>query len=616
MTIQKLTRIGGAGIVAIIIISLLVITYALNLVRLGGDLDDENQLTDELIADVLPPPQYLVEPFLTASLLEENPQEYDQHVAKLTELKQEWSERRSYWAASSLPPEILSKLEETAATEGEAFWAELEGTMIPAVRNGQVPVSDASMDRLQAIFGVHREKTEAIVAQAFALKAEKEEITESTVGWTLAAIGLAGFALLGSVLFAIFMLKRRVLDALASTADTMKKMAAGDLEVGKTKDHRPDEIGEMTAAIEVFRETSRAEVESSAKQRFVVDELTTALDKLAEGDLAYQIETELDPEYEALRSSYNNSVERLRSLMQQVSETVSSVNTGASEIRAASDDLASRNEMQAARLEETAAAMSQVTELVKTSAKKAAESQQSISGTHSVAHDGGAVVKRAVEAMASIEKSANEITQIIDVIDGIAFQTNLLALNAGVEAARAGDAGKGFAVVANEVRALAQRSADAARDIKELITTSTDQVGEGVELVGETGTLLESIVERIATVNEQVSDIADASQSQAENLEQVNVSVGEMDRMTQQNAAMVEESTAAARSLADEAGELGGLVSQFSVGDDIAQTAQAVKTVVSVKKDTKPAPSAKRAPPVSGNLALAADVSDDDWSEF
>jgi methyl-accepting chemotaxis protein len=212
-------------------------------------------------------------------------------------------------------------------------------------------------------------------------------------------------------------------------------------------------------------------------------------------------------------------------------------------------------------------------------------------------------------AMAGIEQSAQEISQIINVIDSISFQTNLLALNAGVEAARAGDAGKGFAVVANEVRALAQRSADAAKDIKVLITASAQQVSGGVALVGETGTLLETIVGRVGEINERIGEIASSTKNQAVNLQQVNSAVGDMDRMTQQNAAMVEESTAAARSLADEANELSGLVGQFRTG---AQSGSTIAfPAANARRKSAPAPARR------GNLALKAPPpSGDDWTEF
>jgi methyl-accepting chemotaxis protein len=232
------------------------------------------------------------------------------------------------------------------------------------------------------------------------------------------------------------------------------------------------------------------------------------------------------------------------------------------------------------------------------------------------------VVEDAISAMTMIQSSAQEISQIINVIDGIAFQTNLLALNAGVEAARAGDAGRGFAVVANEVRALAQRSADAAREIKSLITTSGQHVERGVSLVGETGKALGQIVGRVGEVSQIVKEIAESATKQTEMLGNVNTTVGQMDTMTQQNAAMVEETTAAARSLAEEAGLLNDTVAKFSLGGDVALT-RAKTPVIAMAAQAPARPTMPAAPyrapanalPVSGNLALKAKP-DDSWSEF
>jgi methyl-accepting chemotaxis protein len=374
---------------------------------------------------------------------------------------------------------------------------------------------------------------------------------------------------------------------------------------------------EQQAALEQSNaRDQQAMLEEQAATLRVVSE---GLAELAGGNFTHRIEAGPGDSVNRreFAEAFNASLARLSDTFGDVRESSLRVNTGANEIRAASDDLAARNEHQSANLEETAAAMRQVTQLVKDTADSASRARGAMTQTHHEAREGGAVVQRAVEAMASIEKSSGEITQIIDVIDAIAFQTNLLALNAGVEAARAGDAGKGFAVVANEVRALAQRSAEAARDIKQLIATSTGRVNEGVALVGETGKLLESIVGQIGTVASQVEEIATMATSQAGNLEQVNASVGTMDQMTQRNAAMVEQSTAAARSLADEAARLEQLVTQFRTAQGTARrTAAALVAAPRSPAARAPAP----VPEVAGNLALSQDLhaepDDQDWSEF
>ncbi len=422
--------------------------------------------------------------------------------------------------------------------------------------------------------------------------------------WLVVAVSLMFLALLG---WTLRYLAGAVIRPLTRLSGLLDQMNAGNFDIAIERPTGDDEVAAIQRAAFGFREAGKAKQQAEADQQQVVGALARGLELLAEGNLTHRIDQPFAAEYEALRQSFNASIARLAELMGNVAATARGVSTGAGEIRAASDDLALRNEQQAASLEETAAAMNQVTQVLRETADNAAGIRQSIAEAHREANDGGAVVRHAIEAMAGIERSSHEINQIISVIDGIAFQTNLLALNAGVEAARAGDAGKGFAVVANEVRALAQRSADAAKDIKALITTSTQQVGEGVALVGETGTLLEKIVQRVGEIAGLMSEIATSTENQSVNLQQVNSAVGDMDRMTQQNAAMVEESTAAARSLADEAEELTRIVSAFKVEDRPA-------TRAAPARPHRPAP--RGLPVVHGNLALKPAAIEEDWSEF
>ena len=328
----------------------------------------------------------------------------------------------------------------------------------------------------------------------------------------------------------------------------------------------------------------------------VTRELGTALDEMARGDFSVPLH-QLPDSFARLSSDFESMRQHMSDTLHQVSETAESISTGSGQISAASDDLARRTEQQAASLEETAAAMDEITSAVRGTAQGAAQVNQSVSEAHNNATEGGRIVQEAVLAMDDIEKSSQEIAQIINVIDGIAFQTNLLALNAGVEAARAGDAGKGFAVVANEVRALAQRSADAASNIKELIVASSKQVERGVERVGQTGQALERIVAKVAQIAELAEQIASSAAGQANGLQQVNSAVSAMDQMTQQNAAMVEQSNAAARSLAAEADQLATLVGNFQLA-----------TRTGSRPSSAPAPRAMR-PMTRGNLALA-----DDWT--
>ncbi|MET3613382.1 methyl-accepting chemotaxis protein [Rhizobium aquaticum] len=298
-----------------------------------------------------------------------------------------------------------------------------------------------------------------------------------------------------------------------------------------------------------------------------VHALGQALKQLAQGDLEQTLDTPFPANLESVRHDFNASLSRLRDAMSNVAQNAVSIAAGSSEIRDAADDLARRTEQQAASIEETAAALEEITTAVADASRRAEEAGRLVATTKKDAEQSGLVVKEAITAMGDIEKSSGQISNIIGVIDEIAFQTNLLALNAGVEAARAGEAGKGFAVVAQEVRELAQRSAKAAKEIKTLIGTSSNQVKQGVVLVDRTGHALEEIVQRVKDIDRNVAAIVESSREQATGLKEINQAVNIMDQGTQKNAAMVEETTAASHSLASEVDALNALLATFKTGD-------------------------------------------------
>ncbi|OYX34935.1 MAG: globin-coupled sensor protein [Caulobacterales bacterium 32-69-10] len=313
-------------------------------------------------------------------------------------------------------------------------------------------------------------------------------------------------------------------------------------------------------------EEEARKAEAAKIQSLVVEETARGLKALAAGDLTYRIQAEFPEEYQRLQQDFDAAMGQLQESMRVIVSNTESMTSGASEIGQAADDMASRTEQQAAALEETAAALDEITATVRRTAEGAQQANAVVTQAKADAEQTGAVVGEAVSAMSGIEQSADKISQIIGVIDEIAFQTNLLALNAGVEAARAGDAGRGFAVVASEVRSLAQRSAEAAKEIKALISASTRQVKEGVELVGRTGDALQRVVGQVSQITSLVAEIAASAQEQSTALAEVNVAVNQMDQMTQQNAAMVEQSTAASHSLANESHALAQLISGFDIG--------------------------------------------------
>ena len=308
----------------------------------------------------------------------------------------------------------------------------------------------------------------------------------------------------------------------------------------------------------------------SEEQKRVVDGLATALGKLADRDLTFRIGRDLPEAYIAIAEDYNRAAEQLGTVVAGVARKADAIAAQSGEIAVSADELSKRTEQQAASLEEAAASLHEITTTGRTASEGAAHARNVVRTAQDDAEKAGRVVGSTTQAMGEIEKSAQQISQIIGVIDEIAFQTNLLALNAGVEAARAGEAGRGFAVVASEVRALAQRSADAAKEIKTLIGTSSAQVERGVELVGRAGEALSRIMSQVNEISSVVGQIAIAAQDQSNGLSQVNIAINELDKVTQQNAAMVEQSTAASHHLTQEAIRLADLMGAFRTSTSAA----------------------------------------------
>ncbi|MCJ8521412.1 methyl-accepting chemotaxis protein [Pseudorhizobium tarimense] len=424
--------------------------------------------------------------------------------------------------------------------------------------------------------------------------AELQEATDRTILTGLATLGLSIIAL---IVLGLYVASRGITGPIARLSDRMTSLADGETDDEIIGVHRRDEIGAMAKAVQVFKDnalkTQALELEAEVQRNLSEDQrrrnaeqervraeamaeatsaLATGLKHLSVGDLTFTLERPFAADFESLRADFNAAVEQLRGTLGSVAQATNSIDSGSREISQSADDLSKRTEQQAASLEETAAALDQITTNVANSTKRAEEARTVAIQANDSARKSGAVVANAVDAMGRIEQSSGQISSIIGVIDDIAFQTNLLALNAGVEAARAGEAGKGFAVVAQEVRELAQRSATAAKEIKDLIGKSSVEVETGVKLVSATGDALKTIERYIVTINEHMDSIATSAREQSVGLQEVNTAVNQMDQVTQQNAAMVEEANAAGATLATEAVRLREIVGQFQLGGASAYT--------------------------------------------
>ncbi|CAN5567631.1 HAMP domain-containing methyl-accepting chemotaxis protein [soil metagenome] len=481
-----------------------------------------------------------------------------------------------------------------------AALAEVKAPLDTYIKSAGQMVDLAASDHAQAIAAMPGFMTQFTTLEG-AMSGASDKIEAASNAATARAQKVAKFsellmtaAVLAGIVFAAILIvisRAAIVRPVLQLAGDMRRMASGQNDIVVSGAGRADEIGEMAKSVEVFRQSGleRARLEAQAagfqqeldkklkdmeaafelagrEQQAVVEIMAKGLSNLASGDLSTRIAAQVASDYAALKNDFNAAAAGLEEAIRTISDVAGQIGSGTEEIAQASNDLSRRTEQQAASLEETAAALDEISATVRQTADGAQRATAEVSSARTEAERSGEVVGQAVKAMGAIEDSSRQITQIIGVIDEIAFQTNLLALNAGVEAARAGDAGRGFAVVAQEVRALAQRSAEAAKEIKTLISTSSQQVGAGVELVGQTGEALGRIVGRVAAIDDLVRGISASSQEQASGLNEVNIAVNHMDQVVQQNAAMVEQATAATHSLKGETAQLVSLVGRFRVG--------------------------------------------------
>ncbi|WP_421739247.1 methyl-accepting chemotaxis protein [Caulobacter sp.] len=581
----------GAALAGGLVVLAAVSWLAIETVRVGGPLYEKIVAGKDLTADILPPPLYVVEGYLDAKLAYAAGASADlRHAAQsLAKHRAEYDARLSYWRAIDFDPAVKSVLMGQSNDQAQIVWSSADA-MVKAMASGDMATATAEEARLTQAFEAHRDFVEQIVPL---IAADNARVEAESNAKQVQQLGLMGALclLMGAIIGGgVWAMRRGVVRPVEAITRYMGELAEGDYERTVPFAGRHDELGDMAKSVAVFREgvlerralrqeqdddrlRAESERQSSEEARLTAEQrrdsamrsLAKGLDHLSAGDVAYRLETAFAPEYERLRGDFNAAAEKLTQTLSQISQSSGGVGSGAAEIAQAADDLSHRTEQQAASLEETAAALDQITSTVRLTADGARKANEIVADTRRQAQATETAVGAAVRAVGEIETSSSQIGQIIGVIDEIAFQTNLLALNAGVEAARAGEAGRGFAVVAQEVRALAQRSAEAAKEIKVLISTASTKVSEGVGLVGQTGTALGTILERVGQIAALVSEISASSQEQSTGLNEVNTAINQMDQMTQQNAAMVEQTTAAAHSLRNESARLAQLVGQFNL---------------------------------------------------
>ncbi len=410
-------------------------------------------------------------------------------------------------------------------------------------------------------------------AQHAAITAQSER-QASVISMAWVALGLGAAILIGLALVLSRGLTRSIARPIVDLTKAVTRLSQGSHDIDVPGTERSDELGAMAQAMLVFRDAARERQQAVAEREEAVARIGQQLAAVAQSDLTVRLHG-MPPAFQSLANDFNMAMERLSGAMGAVNESIGAINLTSSEIEHAMTDLASRSEDQAARLQLSSSTMISLSTNIEANASLAVGVSGSMREAREEATTGGEVVGRAIQAMGKIETASVEISEITAMIDNIAFQTNLLALNAGVEAARAGEAGKGFSVVASEVRALSMRATEAASEIKKRVEAVGVHVQTGVSLVHETGSALETIITRVGEVTEAVTRIADAVSEQSIALRNVSETIGAMDKMTQQNAAMVEETNAATKNLNHEARQLAGTFAGFRIGDGADHAATA-----------------------------------------
>jgi methyl-accepting chemotaxis protein len=567
----------------------------------------------------------------------------NRYIASLGKAESVWQAMEEMATGLKLPPQFGEALARAKREFFDPQYSEVRLKVFKAALAGEntgVTVEDwtsMSVAKLATLLGVAEVALDVAKDHAGAQSASAlQEFALSTTLLIFAMLLVSGMMLLVS---------RRVTGPLRNIQGAMLKLADGNFSVVLPGLDRKDEIGDVANAVERFKrlavERARAEADETLKrqaaeaelqakaaeeraraadeQARVMDALGQGLSRLADGELTYRMNDRFAETYEGIRNDFNNAIGRLQETVQAIAGSTGEVSNAAAEISTATTDLSQRTEEQAASLEQTSAAMEEISATVRKNAENAHHANSLTQGASDIAGRGRRVVSEAVEAMARIEQSSRKISDIISVIDEIARQTNLLALNAAVEAARAGEAGRGFAVVAAEVRSLAQRSSQAAKDIKDLIVSSSGQVGEGVELVNRAGSSLADIVGSIKQVADIVGDIANASSEQSVGLEQISKALIQMDEVTQQNSALVEQNAATAKTLEDQQNAMRERMSFFSFGDRAAQP-KIITPVVTRRSapapKPAPKPAVKRAAAAPRSRSANALKEDQGWEEF
>jgi methyl-accepting chemotaxis protein len=573
MTITARVRSGAIALILLLAIAFAVSAWRIHAIRMGGPMHRASMEIADLNADILPPPEYIIEPYLEATLLLDHPERIDATRARLAELRKAYDERHTVWEQSALPEHLKRAILTDTHTPAMRFWQEAQGPFLDAIAAKDLVTARARYAVLTEAYDAHRKAIDGLVSATAKEQAAFGDRSSQSLGVSIAVLTLLALALFGTIGWFAWWLTRRVAQPLAQVAQATTTLSRGQDTDIPYRD-RTDELGDIAQAVARFHAAarSRAEMDAAqlAEQENVGEMLGTALAALETGDLRHRINTPFPGVYEPVRLSFNRAAGALSAMLRTAIHGARNIGTGSSEIATASEDLAHRTETTAHTLQETSAAIQLIENRLKSSSQSAEATMARAEQAGALVHAGRSTAQNAATAMNSVSERANAIDTVVEGLDKIAFQTRVLAMNAAVEAGRAGEAGRGFAVVADLVSALALRAEEEAKRGRELINETQIDVATAASEVRAVDTALGEIVENFDSVQELLQALREDNRSQASAISDITKSVVEMETATQQNAAMVEQTSAAARSLDREAATLLGNAEAFRVDEEVA----------------------------------------------
>lgn len=590
MSIAKRLRIGSALITVTMLLAIVIAAYGINLVRIGGPIGEQIQAESDYVADILPPPEYVLEPFLEATLLASHPEQVEMRATRLAALRKAYDERHAYWKGSTLDPALVNALTRDADAPAQRFWTEADH-MIAAARARDGAQLARSYASLSEAYAAHRTLIDAAVTLAGKQQADLKAHSETTLTITAIALLALAVTILALAIGSRLYLTHKVMAPLADLVEATGALAEGaDRSVPSLE--RTDELGQMARAVETFRraaaERAAQEAQAASEQKEVAEALGQVLRTMAAGDLRSGDALAFPPGYAEVNRDLNGAVETLRTMVKAVVETTAQINTSSEAMARSTEDLARRTDSSAAALEQTSAALGRMEDRLRSTVQSARKSSEGSQKTLVAAGEVRARTDGAIAAMERVSSSAAGIDDVIGGLDKIAFQTRVLAMNAAVEAGRAGDAGRGFAVVADLVSTLAMRAEEEAKRARTQLSATQQEVAVAVEAVGLVDGALETITTSCSEAVVLTQTMTNDNVAQADAIGEITSAVAQLDQIVQQNAAMVGETSETAATLARDITTLAARAAAFRYEDRTEDAPSALE------QNSRPAP--RRAP--------------------